>query len=230
MRLRTFVRNTLFQSARLFGRRCAGCTEKFSWLIRSSAFHHAAKTPSYPDRYALYRKINELCHAGQTPIVYLEFGVAGGKSFRWWMKHQTDPLSVFIGFDTFTGLPEDWGKKRRGHFSTGGVMPSIDDSRAIFAKGLFQDTLPRFIDENKDLLAGRKVINLDADLYSSTLYVLTTLRPFLKYGDILIFDEMFSLTKSHTEFRAFMDFLSFNPLNYSILGKTLREMALMVEP
>jgi hypothetical protein len=56
-------------------------------------------------------------------------------------------------------------------------------------KGLFQDSLPPFIQAGKVTKAQRKVIHLDADLYSSTLYVLTSLAPFLKAGDLILFDE-----------------------------------------
>lgn len=44
---------------------------------------------------------------------------------------------------------------------------------------------------------------LDADLYSATLYTLTTIAPFLKKGDILFFDEF--AVPTH-EFKAFNDF------------------------
>src|SRR5690606_12027975 len=94
--------------------------------------------------------------------------------------------SRFSGFDTFEGLPEDWGFYSKGDMSSS--MPQIEDERGSFYKGLFQDTLPGFIQDN-NLEQRRKVIHLDADLYSSTLYVLTSLYPYLRKGDILIFDE-----------------------------------------
>jgi len=48
-------------------------------------------------------------HLEQAPVTYLEFGVASGVSFEWWLNHLKNPESVFLGFDTFEGLPEDWG-------------------------------------------------------------------------------------------------------------------------
>ena len=37
--------------------------------------------------------------------------------------------------------------------------------------------------------ANKKIIHLDADLFSSTLYALTSMAPIIKPGDILLFDE-----------------------------------------
>ena len=140
----------------------------------------------YNKRYKLYEFI--LGHEQlQQPVNYLEFGVCEGHSFKWWLKNNTDALSRFYGFDTFTGLPEKWDQFKQGDMTTHGNFPVVNDARAEFIKGLFQETLPGFIktfDNSK-----RKIIHLDADLYSSTLYVLTFLEPYLNEGDILIFDE-----------------------------------------
>ncbi|CAN5501769.1 hypothetical protein BH10BAC2_BH10BAC2_28690 [soil metagenome] len=124
------------------------------------------------------------------PVTYLEFGVASGISFEWWLSHLKNQESVFFGFDTFEGLPEDWGL----FFKKGAMahdMKAIADSRHTFFKGIFQDTLVKAINDNKILLNSerRNIIHLDADLFSSTLFVLSQLYPFVKAGDILIFDE-----------------------------------------
>ena len=58
-------------------------------------------------------------------------------------------------------------------------------------------------------------MHLDADLYSSTLFALTSLAPHLKPGDIILFDE-FGVPMH--EYRAFMDFLSAYPFDYEVLG------------
>jgi hypothetical protein len=126
----------------------------------------------------------------QAPVTYLEFGVASGVSFEWWLNHLKNPESVFLGFDTFEGLPEDWGLFfKKGAMAHG--MKEIADTRHIFFKGIFQDTLVNAINDNKSLLEQqrRKIVHLDADLFSSTLFVLSQLYPYLKPGDVLIFDE-----------------------------------------
>jgi hypothetical protein len=119
---------------------------------------------------------------------------------RWWVENNQHPESSFVGFDSFEGLPEDWDGWPKGAFSTEGQLPEISDPRCSFVKGLFQNTLPGWLSARD--FARRTVLNLDADLYSSTLMVLTQLLPKLKTDDILIFDEFGSYLH---EYRAFSD-------------------------
>jgi O-methyltransferase len=166
----------------------------------------------YAKRYHLYDYIfKEKKLDG--PINYLEFGVSGGHSFRWWLKKNQDPGSRFTGFDTFEGLPEEWGGFQAGAMSTGSMIPATDDPRASFEKGLFQDTLPGFL--SKMGREGRIVLMMDADLYTSTLYVLTSMAPFLKPGDIVFFDQ-FNVPRH--EFLAFTDFTNSYYRKMKLLG------------
>jgi hypothetical protein len=88
----------------------------------------------------------------------------------------------------------------------GGQPPQFDDPRVDFEVGLFQQTLASFL--RKRALVNVKVINIDADLYSSTLHVLATLSPYLNPGDIIIFDEFLAWRTPADQFRAFEDFTS----------------------
>lgn len=141
----------------------------------------------------------------EIPITYYEFGVAGGASFAWWVEANKNAESVFRGFDSFEGLPEDWvgAGHGRGAFSRGGATPDLDDPRAAFVKGLFHETLPDNLGELQ--AARRRVIHMDADLYRSTIYPLMVIGPYLNAGDVVIFDEY---SDSANEFRAFEDFCS----------------------
>src|SRR5262249_39811318 len=76
------------------------------------------------------------------PILYLEMGVAQGGNFRCWTNEITDPEARFVGFDSFLGLPEDYGRVRAGTFSNDGQPPDIRDPRCSFEVGFFQQTLP----------------------------------------------------------------------------------------
>ncbi len=165
----------------------------------------------YNDRYKLYKYILKEENLDDK-INYFEFGVSGGDSFKWWTENIVHPESRFYGFDTFSGLPEDYGiLYRKGTMSS--PIPAIKDKRSEFIAGKFQDTLPDFIKNFNFNL--KSIIHCDADLYSSTLFVLANLAPFLKKNDIIIFDE-FSVP-TH-EFKAFYDFTSAFNLKYEIIG------------
>jgi O-methyltransferase len=156
----------------------------------------------YKKRYPMYEWVIRNEGLSTVVINYLEFGVADGYSFRWFVNQNSNRGSRFYGFDTFTGLPEDFGVYKKGQFDTNNKVPEIPDVRIKFYQGLFQQTLPGFLLEfnRKE----RNVIMMDADLYSSTLYTLTTLAPFLKKDDIIFFDEF--AVPTH-EFKAFSDFI-----------------------
>jgi len=139
-----------------------------------------------------------------TPISFFEFGVWTGNSFRHWAEHLHHPESQFFGFDTFTGLPERWRDYDKGYFDTSGEIPTIQDKRCAFVKGLLQNTLPKFLKENPP--KNRMVMHYDLDLYGPTLYGLIQMYPFLKKGDIILFDEFIVLSALNHEFRAFNNF------------------------
>jgi hypothetical protein len=146
---------------------------------------------------------------------FLEFGVYHGESMACWTRLNPHPESRFFGFDSFTGLPEAWGTRAKGHFSRDGQPPRFTDPRVTFVAGLFQETLPRFLLETP--LSRRKVIHLDADLYSSTLFVLLHLAPVLRANDLLIFDEFHCVVD---EFRAFINFLEAYPLPHRVVARS----------
>jgi O-methyltransferase len=170
------------------------------------------KKVNYSDRFKLHEFVFEEEIQNQS-IDYLEFGVASGIAFKWWVEKNKNPGSRFFGFDVFTGLPEDFGVMKKQHYDTAGQTPNIQDDRVTFIKGLFQDSLPGFLTDYEP--QQKKVIHMDADLYSSTLFVLTKLIPFLEKENIIIFDEFGVPTH---EFRAFSDIVASYNLRYEFLG------------
>lgn len=166
----------------------------------------------YNKRYPMYKWVIDK-EGLTTGINYLEFGVAGGQSFDWWMTQNTHPESRFYGFDTFDGLPEDWGPFKKGAFTNNNELPKLKDDRGKFYKGLFQQTVPGFL---RDLDNSRRnVLMMDADLYSATLYALSSLAPYLKKGDIILFDEF--VVPTH-EFKAFSDFIESYYINLELIA------------
>jgi hypothetical protein len=143
----------------------------------------------------------------QQRLLYLEFGVASGESIRFWSQALKHPETILHGFDSFEGMPEDGGPWKKGQFSTSGQPPVLEDPRAKFFKGWFDQTLPDYAVPEHDLL----IINVDADLYSSTAFVLRTLRPHIRKGTLIYFDEF-----NHPEHepRAFEEFLAETKLKF----------------
>ena len=80
---------------------------------------------------------------------------------------------------------------------------------------MFQDTLPEFLRsfQRQEHL----VLHLDADLFSSTLFVLIQFAPILRPGDIIIFDEFHNYMD---EFRALHFALKAHWLELEAIGAT----------
>lgn len=171
------------------------------------------ETWDYERRYKLYEAIAASEQLFQNPIHYLEFGVAGGHSLRWWLKQNQHPDTKFFGFDTFEGLPEKWGAFERGSMAYSPESLNITDPRVSLHKGLFQQTLIPFLDSYHGDL--KKLIHIDSDLFSAALFVMTQLYRFLKPGDILLFDEF--AVPQH-EFLAFKIFTESFYINYEVIG------------
>jgi len=190
--------------------------DKLNWISRWNAMVEKTDAPMLHDRDALFPFLDD--KLGPDPITYLEFGVQRGNSMRKWVGLNQHPDSTFHGFDTFEGLPEDWNARwPKGSFSTNGVTPDIDDPRVKFHKGLFQDTLRPFLAEQGEF-GSRLVINMDADLYSSTLYVLCELDRVMPAGTVILFDEFQSYLH---EFRAWHDYSTAYGRTFTFLGFAL---------
>ena len=180
--------------------------------------HHFFFPSRVADRYAVYQAI--AARVAARKVLYLEFGVAAGASMRWWSRALKNPESVLHGFDSFEGLPETVGPWRQGQFDRRGEPPVIDDPRVKFFKGWFDQVLPAYSICPLEVL----VVNLDADLYSSTIYVLRWLRPQLKPGTLVYFDEM---NHADQEQRAFEEFMQESGIKFKPVAadKTLAFVA-----
>ena len=221
------IRDFVFKKSYLFGSKFSEKIIRFGYLIQSSKWYIKSFAPTFENRDKMYDFVVEKEELKDVKISYLEFGVSKGWSFHLWSQSNVNKDSRFFGFDTFEGIPEDWGSVKKGAYSAGGKIPEINDSRCEFVVGLFQDTLDGFIDNYN--LDYRCVVHFDADLYNATLFVLLKLRPILKSGDILIFDEFFSVSKADHEMRAFIDFLSLYKMNFDVIAKTNAQVTIKIK-
>ena len=161
------------------------------------------------DRVDFHNYLSKEKYKPEEEIIFLEFGVYWGHTFNIWRNNNTNVNSFFGGFDTFSGLPEDWGNVKSGNFSAEGKLPDVDgDSRVKFYPGLIQDTLPVFLKSFNRDESKRLIVHIDVDLYNATLIILILLNPVFKKGDIVIFDDFYTLTKTEHEFRAYLDYKS----------------------
>jgi len=184
------------------------------WNARYQAWlkeHNLDFDGAFETRSALYELV---CPKG--PITYLEFGVFKGDSLKTWARLNTHPDSTFHGFDSFEGLPAAEPPWTKSDFAVDGV-PVFGDQRINLYIGWFNDTLLPFLEE--PLSDAPLVIHLDADLYSSTAYVLSTLDPLLHPGTILIFDE---LCVAQHEFHAMIDWTEAFGRSYTVVGSFKR--------
>ena len=119
--------------------------------------------------------------------LFLEFGVYKGQSIN--ILSKLKPSKIFHGFDTFTGLPEEWDmgdkKIKAGHFNLD-KMPNVEKN-VILHKGLFKSTIPEW---QKKYTGEISFINIDCDLYSSTKTVLEYLNQQIVKNTIIRFDDL----------------------------------------
>lgn len=126
-----------------------------------------------------------LAHAmalATVPGHVLELGVRHGHTLRFLATLTDGPLH---GFDAFEGLPEAWGDRPPGLYTTGGALPAVPPNVTLHA-GWFHDTLPRFLAASEGPV---RLVNVDSDLYASARTALALLSPRIVPGTVLVFDE-----------------------------------------
>jgi hypothetical protein len=150
----------------------------------------------------------------------VEFGVCSGTTMGILRGAFDDSYSLF-GFDSFVGLPEDWvsedgtficSKKR---FDVGGKIPDIKG--VTFYDGWFEDTLWDYLKVAEPI----GLLHMDADLYSSTKFVLDNINDFIVKDTIIVFDEWFynhDFNRTDHEQKAFLEFCETFNREYELIN------------
>lgn len=148
--------------------------------------------------------------------VVAEFGVHTGRSLTVIAEHFSEQL--VHGFDSFVGLPENWGgtAQKQGSFDLGGSPPQLDVSNVEFHVGWFEETIPVFARQTAEPLA---FAHIDSDLYSSAATIFEQLSDRFVPSTVIVFDEYFGYHgwENH-EHRAFMEFLAASRLDYEAIA------------
>ena len=147
--------------------------------------------------------------------LWLEFGVASGNTINYISRFTADKV---YGFDSFEGLPEDWRYGfKKGAFNQYGNLPDVNLNVELI-KGWFNETLLSFITEKNQKVS---FLHLDADLYSSTKYILEVLKDYLDKDCVIVFDELVNypgFDGDNGELKAFYEFITENKVDYTWIG------------
>jgi len=181
-------------------------------LVRSIAW--ILSLPKMPkvhfNRWSVYDHAIELSDRSRA---FYEFGVWMGDSFKYIVPH----FAAGFGFDSFQGLPEDWGVVPKGFYSSRGRVPDISNSE--FIVGEFAATLPDFFNKKRPP-AG--LMNFDADLYSSTITALTNAHSVIDHQTTLVFDEFIVNNNwEQDEFKALNEFCENYGYQYEVEAVSL---------
>ena len=162
---------------------------------------------------------------------YVEFGCHGGMTFKlaYQESRRHGHNANLWGFDSFAGLPDtNETKDEHPFWKPGTLATSIEEFHSIcmrngvprnsyqVIKGYYEKSLPELTEGNtpKDIC----LAYIDCDLYSSTKSVFDFLRPRLKHGMIIAFDDYFcwSATRISGERKAMLEEFS-NNKDWSLL-------------
>ena len=176
-----------------------------------SIINNIPNIQTYPLKYVF----ENIKYKHKPNTLWLEFGVATGNSINYISKFTNDNV---YGFDSFEGLPEYWRNGYdKGAFNMSGNLPEVN-SNVKLIKGWFNETLVDFIKTHDKKIS---FMHLDADLYSSTKYILDTLKTYIDTDCIIIFDELVNydgFDGNTGELKAFYEFITENKVDYEWIG------------
>ncbi len=172
------------------------------------ATEHFASAKRFPHDEALLR---HGVAAARPDGLFLEFGVASGRTLRFIAEGHAGPV---YGFDGFNGLPEKW----RPGFPAGAFAQQPPETlpNAELVIGWFENTLPGFMVRHQEPIS---FLHIDCDLYSSTKTIFHYLKGYIIPGTVIVFDEFLNYPgwREH-EYKAWSEFVTQQGLGFKYTG------------
>ena len=157
---------------------------------------------------------------------FLEFGVFDGETSNLFSKQIGD--KKIYGFDSFVGLKDNWTGHHlpAGTFNLDGKIPKLNKN-VVPIKGWVQDTLPKFLIEQK--ISKVNFLHMDLDTYESTKFVLKELKSYLKTNSIILFDQLYNYPGwKEGEFKALNEVFKESEYKYLAFGKYSKQAVIKI--
>jgi len=149
--------------------------------------------------------------AGSPKGCILEFGVYNGKTLNFLAARR--PQAQLHGFDSFAGFPDDGRVDWHQDMAVADLPEMVGNIQLHI--GYFAQTLPGFAATHHKELGNIGLVHIDCDLYSSTKTVFDAIGPYLRPGQVIVFDELMNYREfAQNEFLAFYEFLQQHQLDF----------------
>jgi hypothetical protein len=151
--------------------------------------------------------------------LFMELGVFTGNTFNCIRSSLPNNIKLY-GFDTFTGLPEDWMINDRdilyakGTFSLDYVPNNTYNTE--FIVGNIEDTIEQFLKTNNKKIS---FVHFDMDLYRPTFFALKQMHSYFLNGAVLVFDDFYNLPGwENYSFKALLDYVNLYNIEFEPLS------------
>ena len=184
-----------------------------------SIIQNIPNVQTYPLKYVF----ETMKYQHKPDTLWLEFGVASGRTINYISKFTTNKV---YGFDSFEGLPEDWTSRMPKGFFKRDALPKVRDNVELYV-GWFDETLPRW--KAKYLKTPLQFLHIDSDLYSSAVTILETLKDNIVPGTVIAFDEYINYPGWELdEFKAWQEHVAKYNIRYEYIGRVSRHQKVAV--
>jgi hypothetical protein len=222
--MRTILRIYYKESYRIYANRWHPQHAMFQEALEETVQYIKAHMPDAMIRADAPEVLSYASRQVKIDGLFMEFGVRSGRTINHIAK--LNPDRTIYGFDSFEGLPEDWTGFVQDQGTFGGEGVPWVEKNVELVIGWFDETLPRFVEENSGDLA---FAHVDSDLYSSAKTILDQLAPRIKAGTVIVFNEYFNYPnwKEH-EYKAFQEFCDRYSVKYDYLCWGMYEVAVRI--